>query len=250
MIDSTHHAIENSSPYPAPPDEAFSSGFMDISHDHENDYKGRSSSFELDESMMVFGDMNSEELSSWLNQELDEDEMQFFETREEEMASSNSIEEVKSQAGVGSGYVGNLSGDSRLPEFSAEPYNSNMARTSQDSMMKPGTQPIHNQATPLPYSHPCDAGDNKDNVMTQQYEEALSNLALSMRRTELTRAEILRHRQNMPAVSSLANTSPQASTISSFAGLLTGTRTSLTAGLEQSRRQLQEYMFRMSHQAL
>ena len=64
-----------------------------------------------------------------------------------------------------------------------------------------------------------------------EYNEALSKLAESMKRSELSRL-------------ASARTSPQpsASTLSSLTGLLSGKRTSLTAGLEHSRRQLRAYM--------
>lgn len=96
------------------------------------------------------------------------------------------------------------------------------------------------------------------------YNAALNNLASSMRRSELSRAQVLRHsdrysrvpessrhdkfnlpQQNGqqrsfhgPSVSS--NAAP--STLTRLTDLLSGKRTALTAGLEQSRNQLRMYM--------
>ena len=69
----------------------------------------------------------------------------------------------------------------------------------------------------------------------KEYNEALSKLAESMKRSELSRI-----------ASSRVAPQPSPSTLSSLAGLLTGKRSSLTAGLEHSRRQLRAYMSLMT----
>jgi len=68
-----------------------------------------------------------------------------------------------------------------------------------------------------------------------EYSEALNKLAVSMKRSELSRI-----------ASARSSPQPSASTLSSLTGLLSGRRTSLTAGLEHSRRQLHAYMSLMT----
>lgn len=65
----------------------------------------------------------------------------------------------------------------------------------------------------------------------KEYKDALSKLAASMKRSELSRIATTRSAPQ-----------PSPSTLSGLAGLLAGKRTSLTNGLEQSRRQLRTYM--------
>ena len=65
----------------------------------------------------------------------------------------------------------------------------------------------------------------------KEYNDAMSKLAASIQRSELSRA-----------ASTRSSPQPSPSTLSSFAGLLTGKRTSLTVGLEHSRRQLRTFM--------
>jgi len=75
---------------------------------------------------------------------------------------------------------------------------------------------------------------------SREYDEALNKLRASMKRSEMSRV-------------ATTQTSPQpaSSTLGSLAGLLTGKRTSLTAGLEQSRRQMRAYMsLFLAHQTL
>jgi hypothetical protein len=88
----------------------------------------------------------------------------------------------------------------------------------------------------------------------EEYQAALSKLAASMRRSEQTRSQVLKYRSSprpvtppsapapAPAVTSSSTSSP----FSTLADLITGKRTSLTAGLEQSRRQLRTYMSLMN----
>jgi hypothetical protein len=69
---------------------------------------------------------------------------------------------------------------------------------------------------------------------------ALNNLSNSMRRSGLSRAQVIRHGENV----SKKTKKPSASTTSlcSFAGLLSGKQTTLTPNLEQSRKQLRMCM--------
>ena len=82
---------------------------------------------------------------------------------------------------------------------------------------------------------------------------ALDNLASSMKRSELTRAQLMQHRAGSVTYSNTTNapppppqqSSPLSLNISNFsrlADLLSGKRTALTAGVEYSRNQLRMYM--------
>ena len=123
--------------------------------------------------------------------------------------------------------------------------------------------PPHPFGTPVPVvSSPGDT----------LYNAALNNLASSMKRSELSRIQVLRHRETLSraprrretiscvtthrdAIShvpmhrnNLPRTSvrPALSNLSSLSDLLSGKRTALTAGLEQSRKQLRMYMSLMN----
>jgi len=90
------------------------------------------------------------------------------------------------------------------------------------------------------------------------YDAALNNLESCMRRSELSRAQVLHHRASLsPNVRDRMNLpqqvhnqhhsrtnlpQPSPSTVSSLADLFSGKRTALTVGLEQSRDQLRMYM--------
>eukprot|EP00592_Proboscia_alata_P007306 CAMPEP_0194354594 /NCGR_PEP_ID=MMETSP0174-20130528/2714_1 /TAXON_ID=216777 /ORGANISM="Proboscia alata, Strain PI-D3" /LENGTH=211 /DNA_ID=CAMNT_0039123597 /DNA_START=33 /DNA_END=668 /DNA_ORIENTATION=+ len=77
--------------------------------------------------------------------------------------------------------------------------------------------------------------------MTQfqfEYSCALNNLASSMRRSELTRSEILRQRQN----SDEQQPRPTPQALSGLAGLLSGRSSTLTVALGQSRKQLKSFV--------
>lgn len=75
------------------------------------------------------------------------------------------------------------------------------------------------------------------------YNVALSNLESSMRKSEHTRAQVLQHRQVLASRTPLSPSSlPSHSVSTSLADLLSGKRTSLTSGLEQSRNQLRIYL--------
>eukprot|EP00540_Astrosyne_radiata_P008727 CAMPEP_0116846524 /NCGR_PEP_ID=MMETSP0418-20121206/13882_1 /TAXON_ID=1158023 /ORGANISM="Astrosyne radiata, Strain 13vi08-1A" /LENGTH=232 /DNA_ID=CAMNT_0004477779 /DNA_START=121 /DNA_END=819 /DNA_ORIENTATION=+ len=76
--------------------------------------------------------------------------------------------------------------------------------------------------------------------LEQQYKMAMQQLALSMKRSELTRNEIIRQRQFAAANQRLAQ--EQAKNLSKASSFLTGGQSTLTLGLEQSRRMLHSYM--------
>jgi len=75
----------------------------------------------------------------------------------------------------------------------------------------------------------------------QELQLKLSRLAESMRRSEITRSQIIRQREAMAQQQQFNMQSMQ-----NLAGWLSGRSTTLTAGLEQSRRQLQSYMTSVS----
>lgn len=79
------------------------------------------------------------------------------------------------------------------------------------------------------------------------YNAALNKLASSMRRSEMSRVQVLRHRDSLSVAPrreslSCAPRQPAPCTLNSLSDLLSGKRTALTAGLEQSRSQLRMYM--------
>jgi len=93
---------------------------------------------------------------------------------------------------------------------------------------------------------------SSDKFFSEEYSRALKNLASSMRRSELTRSKILRQRkqdqssrwrntqgQQMLPMQQRSHPSPQ--TILGLSSLLSGRSSTLTLGLEQSRRQLKSY---------
>jgi len=90
--------------------------------------------------------------------------------------------------------------------------------------------------------HP-ESNVSKDSEFQVKYNRALNNLASSMQRSQLSRAEILSRRDNPSSSinnSSLAQPSPQA--LSGLARLLSGRSSTLTVALQQSRKQLKSYM--------
>jgi len=70
------------------------------------------------------------------------------------------------------------------------------------------------------------------------YNTTLHNLTSSMERSEMSRAQVLGHRASL---SNLPR-QPSPSSMNSLPALLSGKRTALTAGLEESRNQLRRYM--------
>lgn len=86
-----------------------------------------------------------------------------------------------------------------------------------------------------------DLGDTIASTSDDPYKLALKQLALSMQRSELTRNEIIRQRRLAEAQASL----PPTPAVSNANRFFTGSRATLTVGLEQSRRMLQAYMGQM-----
>ncbi|KAI2493487.1 hypothetical protein MHU86_21068 [Fragilaria crotonensis] len=73
-----------------------------------------------------------------------------------------------------------------------------------------------------------------------QYKLALEQLALSMRRSEMTRSEIVSYRKAAETKAKLE--AAQAHQLKNADPFLTGSRSTLTVGLEQSRQMLRNYM--------
>jgi hypothetical protein len=76
--------------------------------------------------------------------------------------------------------------------------------------------------------------------LQHQYKKAVENLAISMRRSEITRTEIANFRKAVETKAKLE--AAQAYQFRNATGFLSGTRTTLTVGLEQSRQMLRSYM--------
>lgn len=213
----------SASPYPAPLDDEFELDLMNIPDDIDGDENMQQASFDFNDAEL--DDMKVEDLSTWLDEELDQDGIKFFESVESE-------EDAEA-----------LEYDESAEVFKAPPVEN---RPSERPVTKPMFTP--NAGSPALVTKPAVSNGNTKN--DGQYTEALSNLAFSMRRTELSRAELLRQRNSMACYPKMtpqvAPASAQPSAMSSLAGLLTGKRTTLTVGLSQSRRQLREYMVRMN----
>mmetsp|Transcript_6486 Transcript_6486/g.8151 ORF Transcript_6486/g.8151 Transcript_6486/m.8151 type:complete len:243 (+) Transcript_6486:75-803(+) len=235
----------SASPYPAPSDDMFELNLMDIPDDIDTGDSVEFTSYEIEDVMADLDDVNPEELSTLLDQELDEDEVKFFESVE-------SAEELQDQD------------DNNIELFE----DSSVKRMEYDASNMPASKDVispggHANNATIRTQHtstvvPTSSASVTGNLNPQQYSEALNSLASSMRRTELSRAELLRQRNNMTQYRQahqqvgyqMAPASAQSSSMGSLAGLLTGKRTSLTVGLEQSRRQLRGYMTRMNYNAL
>ena len=84
---------------------------------------------------------------------------------------------------------------------------------------------------------------NRNCFDENQYQTLLRNLAASMRRTEITRAQVVQIQQNFRRTTS----NNQNGSNSSLSAFFSGSRSTLTNGLEQSRQQLQGYMSQMKH---
>lgn len=224
------------STYPAPSDDEFNLQLDDLPDPIGNEDNLDSSSLDLDDAMMGLDDMKPEELSSWLDTNLDEDDMNFFETVE-------SLEEMDDLQDTNN----NLCHPGALGNLIFEKVEQTPSVT---------LKPLYTPYDPNTHSHvpPKITERNKiqSDIDPHQYNEALNNLAFSMRRTELSRAELIRQRNSMSHVSAhipqVSNPSvpTQSTHLTGLAGLLSGKSSSLTAGLEQSRRQLREYMARMN----
>jgi hypothetical protein len=76
--------------------------------------------------------------------------------------------------------------------------------------------------------------------LQNQYKRAVENLAMSMRRSELTRTEIANFRKAAETKAKLE--AAQAYQFRNATGFLSGSRSTLTIGLEQSRQMLRNYM--------
>lgn len=83
-------------------------------------------------------------------------------------------------------------------------------------------------------------------VGDEVYNTAMNKLKSSMRKSELSRAQVLKHGESL----SQAPKQPAPSTLGSLTGLLSGKRSALTAGLEQSRKNLRMYMMLLNSNQL
>ena len=224
--------------YYGPSDDAFDLDLMDIPDDIGSNESPELSSYEIEDVMVDLDGIEPEELSTWLDQELDEEEAKFFESVE-------SVEELEEQEDISLKMTEDTSRNHRTPDVrmtgSMHAPTGNM-----DGAFLAARNP--NMVAP-----PSNANGSAE-FSPEQYSEALTNLASSMRRTELSRAELLRQRNNMTRYSQapqqMVPLSAPPSSMNSLTGLLTGKRTTLTVGLEQSRKQLREYMTRMNYNAL
>mmetsp|Transcript_12477 Transcript_12477/g.15644 ORF Transcript_12477/g.15644 Transcript_12477/m.15644 type:complete len:236 (+) Transcript_12477:187-894(+) len=224
--------------YHAPPDDVFELDLMDIPDDIGPNDSSELSSYEIEDVMVDLDGIEPEELSTWLDQELDEEEAKFFESVE-------SADEMEDQDDISLKRI----------EDTGRTHRAASARMT-GSMYAPtgGTDGAFNSArNPTIVAPPLSSNGKKD-FSPEQYSEALTNLASSMRRTEMSRAELLRQRSNMTQYSQapqqMVPLSAPPSAMNSLTGLLTGKRSTLTVGLEQSRKQLREYMTRMNYNAL
>lgn len=105
-----------------------------------------------------------------------------------------------------------------------------------------GSHSSHSSRSSTSYERPAPVNHTDD-----LYHTAFSNLASSMKRSELSRSIVL----NLGKNSQLPLRQPAPSTLCSLGDLISGKRTALTAGLEQSRNQLRTYLSRINfNQAL
>mmetsp|Transcript_9477 Transcript_9477/g.13640 ORF Transcript_9477/g.13640 Transcript_9477/m.13640 type:complete len:197 (-) Transcript_9477:161-751(-) len=93
---------------------------------------------------------------------------------------------------------------------------------------------------------PSPIQDHTDNLeeLQAQYKLAMQQLALSMRRSEMSRHEIYKQREEQEAKARL-QAAAHAKQYSNADSFLSGSRTTLTVGLEQSRQMLRSYMGQM-----
>ena len=89
-------------------------------------------------------------------------------------------------------------------------------------------------------SHPSPHSRLSLEELQLQYQRAMEQLAVSMRRTEMTRSEIVSYRKASETKAKLE--AAQAYQLKNADPFLTGSRSTLTVGLEQSRRMLKSYM--------
>jgi len=76
-----------------------------------------------------------------------------------------------------------------------------------------------------------------------RYQTLMRNLAVSMRRTEMTRTQVVEIQRGLQRT---PNKNNQRSNNSSLSAFFSGSRSTITNGLDQSRRQLQGYMSQMN----
>ena len=89
---------------------------------------------------------------------------------------------------------------------------------------------------------------NLSSMTEEYYRHAYNKLAISMHRSEISRAQVrLHNRSSSSRLIILANCPMPTTMMENFTALVSGNRTSLTTGLEQSRVRLREYMAQLSH---
>ena len=95
------------------------------------------------------------------------------------------------------------------------------------------------------------------NEKRDQYYELLNKLSLSMKKSEFSRAAVMRQRNchsTQPNIrynkSQLYQPAPESQTVSGLSYFLSGSRSTLTPGLEQSRKQLATYMHHMTQDTM
>uniref|UniRef100_A0A7S4UTY3 Uncharacterized protein n=1 Tax=Ditylum brightwellii TaxID=49249 RepID=A0A7S4UTY3_9STRA len=114
-----------------------------------------------------------------------------------------------------------------------------------DALSRPVVSPLAEMSNSLKSST-----NPTGNELQIQYDKMVEKLALSMKRSEQSRAQIMKCQNSTVASSSICSklSSPYRQSISTIglAGFFSGKSTSLTAGLDQSRKQAWAYMNQMS----
>eukprot|EP00545_Synedropsis_sp_CCMP1620_P008198 CAMPEP_0119009264 /NCGR_PEP_ID=MMETSP1176-20130426/4241_1 /TAXON_ID=265551 /ORGANISM="Synedropsis recta cf, Strain CCMP1620" /LENGTH=217 /DNA_ID=CAMNT_0006961739 /DNA_START=111 /DNA_END=764 /DNA_ORIENTATION=+ len=102
--------------------------------------------------------------------------------------------------------------------------------------------------SPKPVKAISSMGQESLDDLQSQYKAAVEQLAVSMRRSEMTRAEIISYRKSQETRNRLQQA--QSRTFNSADGFLTGSQVTLTTGLAQSRQMLKNYMSLVKSPAL
>lgn len=101
-------------------------------------------------------------------------------------------------------------------------------------------RPIGQSMMDVSESPPSPSSKTSLEDLQLQYQRAMEQLALSMRRTEMTRSEIVSYRKAEDTKAQLETA--QAYQLKNADPFLSGSRSTLTVGLEQSRQMLRSYM--------
>lgn len=175
----------NLSPCLSPSDEEFDFELSNIIHDEmdgqDNIDDAMAHSLDFDEVMLMEG-ISTEELSTWLNKELDKDEADMLNLDNVTFPNNETCDESSPI---------NINDFECVAKNHHGQYSNNV--TSMDQPKPLRTSPL-NTTPSLNLDAPA---TNKNELDTNEFDAALTKLALSMRRTEQSRAEILRQRNLM-----------------------------------------------------